>query len=350
MTATPMQSDPLPIGTRVKTADGKNLGEIKEIRSDHYVVEKGLIFEEDFFIPLNAIVAVEGDTALIGLNEADLAGAGWEEPPVYEGVGDLAFQEGNVNPVTPDPFGVIATPRDRGFGENVAEPGEPPAVVDGTGNVSRVATTEDLSSPSQPVTDMNVPKQIDREVRPGEVWQDESIAEIVPGAVEPGRVGRAGGASYQAGMSTGEAFPADTTPAATPRHAADAGMDASPTGGVPAMNRSEDIGSQPDVTVPELTFTVDTPVYSADDEHIGDVVNVSDAYVMVEKSRFFGDRNFTIPKTAFHNLRGGKLYLNVPAVALETAGWDTGRFSDADNDGGLPIIPVPPRNLGGTGW
>jgi hypothetical protein len=340
MTATPMNSDPLPIGTHVKTADGKDLGEIKEVQTDHYVVEKGLIFEEDFFIPRDAIIAVEGDTAHVGLNEADLAGAGWEEPPVFEEIGQLTFQEGNENPVTPDPFGVIATPRDNRFGQNVAAPGEPPAVVDGTGNVSRVATTEDLSNPARPMTDINEPKQIDREVRPGEVWEDESIAEIEPGAVEPGRVGQAGGAGYDPAMPAGEAFPAAATDS----------VSTSSTRGGSAMNSSGDLGNQQDPAVPALDFTVDTPVYSADDEHVGDVVNVSDAYVMVEKSRFFGDRNFTIPKTAFQGLRDGKLYLNVPAVALDTAGWDTGRFGDADNGGGLPIIPVPPRNLSGSGW
>ena len=113
-------------------------------------------------------------------------------------------------------------------------------------------------------------------------------------------------------------------------------------------DRSGDLSDASGVQVPELEFAIDTSVYSADDEHIGDVVNVSKDYVMVEKSRFFGDRNFTIPKTAFRGIRDGKLYLNVPAVALETAGWDTDRFGDADPDD--VIIPVPPRNLGGSGW
>lgn len=338
MTASRMHPDPLPLGTRIKTADGKDLGEIKEVRSDHYVSEKGLIFEEDFFIPFDAIIAVEGDTARIGLNEADLAAAGWEEPPVYEGVGDLAFDSPSDNPVTPDPFGVIATPR-----------GEQPTVVDGTGNVSRVATTEELSNPSQPVSDMDKPKQIDRAVRPGEVWQDESIAEIEPGSVDPGRVGQAGGASYQAGMPTGEAYPAGETPAAASDHATGIDAGVGSTREVSDMSTERNLRGQPDFTEPDLPFDIGTPVHSADDEHVGDVVNISDAYVMVEKSRFFGDRNFTIPKTAFHEVRDGKLYMNVPAVALETAGWDTGRFGDSGGDDGV-IIPVPPRNMGGTGW
>ncbi len=343
MTAPRNNFDPLPLGTRIKTADGKDLGEIKEVRSDHYVSEKGLIFEEDFFIPFDAIIAVEGDTARIGLNEADLAAAGWEEPPIYEGVGELAFDDPSDNPVTPNPFGVIATPRDHRFGENVAPPGESPEVIDGTGNVSRVATTEDLSNPAQPVSDMEKPKQIDRAVRPGEVWQNESIAEIEPGSADPGRVGQAGGANYQPSMPTGEAFPAEETPAVS-SHPATAGT----TRGISDMKTTDAFHEQPDPQVPELPFTMGAAVHSADGEHIGDVVNVSEAYVMVEKSRFFTDRNFTIPKTAFHEVRDGVLYLNVPAVALETAGWDTGRFGDGGGDG--TILPVPPRNLGGTGW
>jgi hypothetical protein len=319
-----MQPDPLPVGTRVKTADGKDLGEIKEVQTDHYVVEKGMIFEEDFFIPRNAIISLEGDTARVGLNEADLAGAGWEEPPVYEEIDELAFQPGNVNPVTPDPFGVIATPRGDQFGANVAPPGEKPAVVDGTGNVSRVATTEDLTHPAQPVSDVSEPRTFSREVAPGEVWEDPSIAEIEPGSVDPGRVDRNVATSHE-GVS----------PAAAAQRAGT---------NVPYEQRQ-----QPYAGEPEIAFELGLPVNSADDEHVGDVVNISPHHVMVEKSRFFRDRNFSIPKTAFHDRRGDTLYLNVPAVALDTAGWDTGRFGDADVGEGV-IIPVPPRNLGGTGW
>ena len=31
----------LKLGTRVRSADGEFLGEVKEIQSDHYVIEKG---------------------------------------------------------------------------------------------------------------------------------------------------------------------------------------------------------------------------------------------------------------------------------------------------------------------
>jgi hypothetical protein len=296
----------------VKTADGKDLGEIKEVRSDHYVVEKGLIFEEDFFIPLDAIISMEGETARIGLNEADLAGAGWEEPPIYEGVGDLAFQEGNVNPVTPDPFGVIATPR-----------GEESTIIDGTGNVSRVATTDDLTHPAQPVSDMDEPRSFSREVSPGEVWQDPSIAEIQPGNVEPEHVDRAH-AARQEGVT------------------ADAVEQSAGAASVPFEQRQQPLPGEPD-----LAFEIGLPVHSADDEHVGDVVNISPHHVMVEKSRFFRDRNFSIPKTAFHDRRGDTLYLNVPAVALDTAGWETNPLGGSEDD---VIIPVPPRQLGGTGW
>jgi hypothetical protein len=198
--------------------------------------------------------------------------------------------------------------------------------------VSRVATTDDLTHPAQPVSDMSEPKQINREVRPGEVWQDESIAEIVPGSVEPGYVDQDQGARFSGGMATGEAYPAGTTPAAEARHAST---------NVPFEQRQQPLAGEPD-----LAFEIDLPVHSADDEHVGDVVNISPHHVMVEKSRFFGDRNFSIPKTAFHDRRGDTLYLNVPAVALDTAGWETNPAGGRTDD---VIIPVPPRNLGGTG-
>lgn len=335
MTATPMYPEPLSVGTRVMTADGKDLGEIKEVQTDHYVVEKGLIFEEDFFIPRDAIIALEGDTARVGLDEADLAGAGWEEPPVYEEVDELAFRGENINPVTPDPFGVIATPRGdqaEDAGEYVSAPGEPPEVIDGTGNVSRVATTEDLTSPTISVSDMDQPRTVNRIAEPGSVWQDPAIAEIEPGKNEP--------------------HAADLPPAGEqviPQDAASSNRpfaDTSSSAGASAASRANlpyEQRQQPYPGEPDIDFAVGLHVHSADGEDIGKVVTVSPHHVMVEKGRFF-KHDYSIPKTAFRERRGDTLYLNVPAVALETADWETGAHD------GETIIPIAPRQMGGTGW
>lgn len=320
MTATPMHPDPLPLGTRVKTADGKDLGEIKEVQTDHYVVEKGLIFEEDFFIPRSAIIALEGDTARVGLNEADLAGAGWEEPPVYEEIDELAFRGENINPVTPDPFGVIATPRGEQVGEVVSAPGEPPTVIDGTGNVSRVATTEDLTHPVAPVSDLDHSRPVGHEAPPGSVWQDPSIAEIEPGQDSPHA----------------------TEHGVAERVADNRGTSASAAAAPSRSNAPYEQRQQPYPGEPNIDFAEGLDVHSADGEDVGKVVTVSPHHVMVEKGRFF-KHDYSIPKTAFRERRGNTLYLNVPAVALETANWETGV------DTGDTIIPIPPRQMGGTG-
>jgi hypothetical protein len=317
------------------TADGKDLGEIKEVQTDHYVVEKGLIFEEDFFIPRDAIISVEGDTARVGLNEGDLAGAGWEEPPVYEEVDQLAFRGENINPVTPDPFGVIATPRGEQVeevGEYVSAPGEEPAVIDGTGNVSRVATVDDLTHPANPASDMDTPRAVNREAAPGEVWQDPSIAEIEPGLNEPNRADLPPAGDFVAPQTSVESPRTGTTVSGTSRSA-----------GASGAGQSYEQRQQPYPGEPNIDFVEGLHVHSADGEDVGKVVTVSPHHVMVEKGRFF-KHDYSIPKTAFRERRGDTLYMNVPAVALETADWETG---DGDNE---TIIPIPPRQIGGTGW
>jgi len=110
----------LKLGVRVRSADGEHLGEVKEIQSDHYVIEKGRIFQDDFFIPKTAIVNYDGESAAVNLTFDDIHHAGWDEPPLYDELGELAFGNGVGNPVTPDLLGVIAPPMSGDFDEEPA--------------------------------------------------------------------------------------------------------------------------------------------------------------------------------------------------------------------------------------
>lgn len=201
----------LALGTRVRSADGEYLGEVKEIQSDHYVIEKGRLFRDDFFIPKTAIVNYDGETAAVNLTLDDIENAGWDEPPLYDGLDELAFSGQEDNPVTPDILGVIAAPMSGDF---------------------------DTESDFDPE------------------------ANIVP------------------------------------------------------------------IAEGDLPIEVDMHVHSADDHDLGKVVTVSQHHVMVEKGHFF-KHDFSIPKTAVKEIRDGKVYLNVPADAIERAGWENEPESEA---------------------
>jgi hypothetical protein len=110
----------LKLGTRVRSADGEFLGEVKEIQSDHYVIEKGRIFQDDFFIPKTAMENYDGESAAVNLTFDDIHHAGWDEPPLYNDLDDLAFKDSGDNPVTPDLLGVIAPPMSGDFDEEPA--------------------------------------------------------------------------------------------------------------------------------------------------------------------------------------------------------------------------------------
>jgi hypothetical protein len=212
----------LPIGTRVRSADGEHLGEVKEIASDHYVIEKGRLFKDDFFIPKTAIANYDGQSAAVTLTFDDINNAGWDEPPLYDGLDDLAFDENDGTRIAGDVLGVIAAPMSGDFDE-------------------------------EPVFD-------------------------------------------------------------------------------PEANKMT-------VTQGDFPVEVDMHVHSADDKDLGKVVTVSPNHVMVEKGHFF-KHDYEIPKTAIKGVRDGKVYLNVPAVALDRAGWETDPEPEALTRPTAPIDPT----------
>ena len=105
----------LAIGTRVRSADGEYLGDVKEIASDHYVIEKGRLFKDDFFIPKTAIANYDGQSAAVTLTFLDINNAGWDEPPLYDGIDGLAFDENDSTQVIGGVLGVIAPPMSGDF-------------------------------------------------------------------------------------------------------------------------------------------------------------------------------------------------------------------------------------------
>ena len=71
-------------GKNVKTNDGKDLGEIKEVSENYLHVEKGTIHKERFWIPKYIADAFDGKTLWLLMEEEELRGKyqyGKEPPP-----------------------------------------------------------------------------------------------------------------------------------------------------------------------------------------------------------------------------------------------------------------------------
>ncbi|HEU5424487.1 MAG TPA: DUF2382 domain-containing protein [Nitrolancea sp.] len=68
-------------GWDVVASDGARLGEVADVRGSYIVVEKGLLFKTDLYIPVAAIVAVAQRRVHLGLSGEAIAQQGWDQPP-----------------------------------------------------------------------------------------------------------------------------------------------------------------------------------------------------------------------------------------------------------------------------
>jgi hypothetical protein len=84
-------------GRDVRTNDGKDLGEIKDVSENYMRVEKGTIHKESFWIPKYIADAFDGKTLWLLIDEEDLRGKyqyGKEPPPGDQYATDFASFKG----------------------------------------------------------------------------------------------------------------------------------------------------------------------------------------------------------------------------------------------------------------
>ncbi len=69
-------------------ADEK-IGEVAEVGQDYVLVQKGLFFPTDIYIPLSSVTAVDPDDRSLTVNaaKADVESMGWDAPPTYSDTG-----------------------------------------------------------------------------------------------------------------------------------------------------------------------------------------------------------------------------------------------------------------------
>ena len=68
----------------VYASDHHELGHIAEIYEDSFLVQKGLLFTSDRYIPYSAIAHVEHDQVELTMSSAEAQEMKWEKRPDYE--------------------------------------------------------------------------------------------------------------------------------------------------------------------------------------------------------------------------------------------------------------------------
>ena len=70
-------------GMTVYGSDGEKIGDIAEIQSDYFIIEKGFIFTEDLYIP-NSLVASshETDGVRLSITKSEVENGDWSNPPL----------------------------------------------------------------------------------------------------------------------------------------------------------------------------------------------------------------------------------------------------------------------------
>lgn len=80
-------------GWDVYSSDGKKIGDVHEIHRGmgaepgYFVVEKGLLFTKDLYIPFTAVSRVEQDCVYVNCVSDQCDRMGWEKPPTYATTG-----------------------------------------------------------------------------------------------------------------------------------------------------------------------------------------------------------------------------------------------------------------------
>jgi uncharacterized protein (TIGR02271 family) len=79
-------------GWAVIGSDGEKIGDVTEVRSSYLLLQKGLIFVKDIYVPMAAVqdVELDGERVMVDATKDGIEDKGWDEPPAdtgYEAAG-----------------------------------------------------------------------------------------------------------------------------------------------------------------------------------------------------------------------------------------------------------------------
>jgi uncharacterized protein (TIGR02271 family) len=71
----------IPAGTEIRSSDDAKLGKAIQSQDGYLVVEKGLFFPTDYYIPANAVARYDGNRAYLSLTKDEVLNQGWDRIP-----------------------------------------------------------------------------------------------------------------------------------------------------------------------------------------------------------------------------------------------------------------------------
>ena len=101
---------PLELGTHVFTKDGEKLGDIVEIQTHYFVVEKGIIFTSDLHFPMSAITSRDEDGVRLSLSKDDVENGDWSDATIVnmESSGPVGYAGRHASQAPGQPTGQAA--------------------------------------------------------------------------------------------------------------------------------------------------------------------------------------------------------------------------------------------------
>jgi hypothetical protein len=75
---------PIPAGADVFDSDNERLGAVVAAAESYIVVEHGLFFPTDYYIPRAVIASLENGIVLLSVTRSDALAQGWEVKPAGE--------------------------------------------------------------------------------------------------------------------------------------------------------------------------------------------------------------------------------------------------------------------------
>lgn len=74
-------TDTIRPGAAVVAADGDRIGEVREVREGHIVVDRGLLGGDDLYVPVDALTDTDRDPVRLNLPADEVDSQGWHVRP-----------------------------------------------------------------------------------------------------------------------------------------------------------------------------------------------------------------------------------------------------------------------------
>ncbi|MEJ7652854.1 MAG: DUF2382 domain-containing protein [Chloroflexia bacterium] len=71
-------------GTNVYGSDGEKVGDVEEVSANYILVQKGMIFQKEFYIPADSITSVDDDGVYLSVSKDQIGDMGWDQPPTRD--------------------------------------------------------------------------------------------------------------------------------------------------------------------------------------------------------------------------------------------------------------------------